>query len=909
MKKIIFTFILLASSIVNAQNLITNGTFDDATGWTVVNQYGPDSTNGSVTITGGVVNIGKINPADGGWIHMGLYTSVNLDAGWYQFDMDMTYDGIDTIWGEVYIGSVQPVENTEYGGDQQVIKAYNAWDCGSIKTYSGSAVAAGCDTSSPGKFQITSTGTYYILFRTGGGTFGASGITLDNWSLVADNPQPVANFSEVTSTSNLTATFTNTSTDATSYSWDFGDGSTSSDANPAAHTYAYKGQYLVSLTATSTEGSNTFTKEIFVGAVNTPITDFSFDFSLPTPLRNERLLDYVEAGGVATASGVNDDWWSQINYINNSGIDLSSGDRGFSIKVKGPRTSILTLKVEDGGSEHAVTANYTTPNVWQTLTFDFSSFNSTNNRKIALFFDIQTNFDAGVDPAQNIFQIDDYVFGEFAVLSSSTWTGAVDNDWNTAGNWSNGVPTGSNNAIIPEVTNAPIIGNSTNALVNDLTITEADGLLIASGGTLIVNGTSSGNVTYNRNLPTTNWYLVSSPVSGQAYNDTYVTANGIASGTGANRGIASYTTADNTWSYLQSAGTGIFNNGLGYSVKRSSTGDISFTGTINTADVSVAVSNASNGFNLIGNPFTSHVNSATFLTDNSANLVSETLWVWNQATSSYDTYVTGDSFVLAPAQGFFVRSSNGTNINIAESYQASTSGTFQKSSKTEVKLMMNDGSNNRFVKMYYLDNATKGFDNGYDGETFAGIENSVDVFTNLVENNEGKKFQIQSLPIAEMETMIVPVGVKAAAGKEITFTAEAMNLPGDTKVFLEDRETNTITRLDEANASYKVTLNDALNGTGRFYLHTKASGVLSTEDVVLQNISIYATNKSTLRVVGLTQGKATVKMYNILGKQVMQTSFSSTGVKEISLPKLATGMYIIQLETATGKLNKKIVLE
>nr|WP_262894631.1 T9SS type A sorting domain-containing protein [Polaribacter sp. BAL334] len=136
-----------------------------------------------------------------------------------------------------------------------------------------------------------------------------------------------------------------------------------------------------------------------------------------------------------------------------------------------------------------------------------------------------------------------------------------------------------------------------------------------------------------------------------------------------------------------------------------------------------------------------------------------------------------------------------------------------------------------------------------------------------------------------------------------------MNLPGDTKVFLEDRETNTITRLDEANASYKVTLNDALNGTGRFYLHTKASGVLSTEDVVLQNISIYATNKSTLRVVGLTQGKATVKMYNILGKQVMQTSFSSTGVKEISLPKLATGMYIIQLETATGKLNKKIVLE
>ncbi|AJR04801.1 T9SS type A sorting domain-containing protein [Siansivirga zeaxanthinifaciens] len=438
MKKITQLLLLMVTTMGFAQNLITNGTFDDATGWTVVNQYGTDSTNGSVAITGGEVNIGKIDPTDAGWIHMGLYTTVNLTAGWYQFDMDMTYDGINDIWGEVFIGSVQPVDNTEYSGDQQVIKAYNAWDCGSIKTYSGSAVVAGCDTSSPGKFQITSTGTYYILFRTGGGTFGASGITLDNWSLVADDAQPVANFTEVTSVSNLMATFTNTSTDATSYSWDFGDGTTSSDANPAAHAYAYKGQYLVSLTASSTEGSNTFTKEIFVGAVNTPVSDFSFDFSLPTPLRNERLLDYVEAGGVATASGVNDDWWSQIKYIHNAGIDLSSGDRGFSIDVNGPRTSTLTIKVESGGTEHAVIADYTTPNVWQTLTFDFSSFSSTNNTKIAVFFDIQTNFDAGVDPAQNVFQLDNFVFGAFASLSTkgfqieglSTYPNPTTDTWN-----------------------------------------------------------------------------------------------------------------------------------------------------------------------------------------------------------------------------------------------------------------------------------------------------------------------------------------------------------------------------------------------------------------------------------------------------------------------------------------------
>ena len=486
--------------------------------------------------------------------------------------------------------------------------------------------------------------------------------------------------------------------------------------------------------------------------------------------------------------------------------------------------------------------------------------------------------------------------------------GTTDSDWATGTNWSStAVPTSLENVTLLSDSPALILGGSTTSTINNLSVNGSSSLTINSGGSLIVNGTSSGNVTYLRNLPTTNWYLISAPVNGEDMTDMRAN-NTFADGSGGGRiGFAPYLTSGNSWSYFTTSSSDALIAGIGYSTKLASSGDLSFTGTINTTDVSVAVANTGTGFNLIGNPFTSHLTSATFLTDNTANLVSQTLWVWNG--SIYETKVTEESFVLAPGQGFFVRSSNGTNLNIAESYQASTGGVFQKSARTEVKLMMNDGTADRFAKMYYLDNATKGFDNGFDGETFGGVENSVDVFTNLVADNQGKKFQVQSLPISEMETMIVPVGVKAAAGKEITFTAEAMNLPGDSKVFLEDRETNTITRLDEANTSYKVTLNDALNGTGRFFLHTKASGVLSTDDVVLQNTSVYATSNNTLRVVGLPSGNANLKIFNILGKQVMQTSFSSTGVKEISLPKLSTGMYIIQLETATGKLNKKIVLE
>ena len=69
--------------------------------------------------------------------------------------------------------------------------------------------------------------------------------------------------------------FTDHSTNSpASWSWDFGDGTTSTEQNPA-HTYTKPGVYTVSLTATNAGGSNTETQSITVNDVTAPIVNIS----------------------------------------------------------------------------------------------------------------------------------------------------------------------------------------------------------------------------------------------------------------------------------------------------------------------------------------------------------------------------------------------------------------------------------------------------------------------------------------------------------------------------------------------------------------------------------------------------------------------------------------------------------
>ena len=91
-------------------------------------------------------------------------------------------------------------------------------------------------------------------------------------------PQPpVAAFT--VSTAPMVASFTDTSTGSiTSRSWDFGDGGTSTDANPS-HDYANHGTYTVTLTVTGPGGTDTETQAV---TIKPPAPDASFAVAPPS---------------------------------------------------------------------------------------------------------------------------------------------------------------------------------------------------------------------------------------------------------------------------------------------------------------------------------------------------------------------------------------------------------------------------------------------------------------------------------------------------------------------------------------------------------------------------------------------------------------------------------------------------
>ncbi|MDB9793663.1 hypothetical protein OAB81_02220, partial [Flavobacteriaceae bacterium] len=365
---------------------------------------------------------------------------------------------------------------------------------------------------------------------------------------------------------------------------------------------------------------------------------------------------------------------------------------------------------------------------------------------------------------------------------------------------------------------------------------------------IIIGGTVTGNITYNRyvnSVGTDKWDLTGSPVSGQSIN-SFVTANSSTLATNsATKAIGYYDNADNTWTnYTTSTigGAGNFPLGKGFQMGTiaNGTGILSFTGSPAASNQTQAIINndaansgAGTRWNLVANPFPSYIqgNANAHATNNFLTVNSDKLDDSYEAIYGYDADGTGytiynnisGALLLSPGQGFMIASDNTNSDNISFTTDMRTivggddfitsSRAMQDSYELILKLYEGDTEidNTRF---YFKEGLNLGLDPGYDAGHF---NQSASLMSRLVDEDKGVGFAVNAMGIENANNVVVPLVINREAGVEFRISIDTFDLSTGTKIYLEDNVNKTFTHLNEQDFQFKD--DDKLSGAGRFFVH------------------------------------------------------------------------------------------
>ncbi|MFP9113893.1 hypothetical protein ACLI1A_08105 [Flavobacterium sp. RHBU_3] len=161
-------------------NIIDSPNFETSSDWSVFNTSGTETVtwtfnSGSATANGGVANA---------WSGQGIYQAVQVEAGTYIIDMHVESPGAsDQMWFQVFAGTTQPVNGSDYGSDPTVVLGLNTWAGCATSSFSGMLTAVGC-VGTGSQVTFTTAGTIYFVIKTGtGSTNGVNHITVSDVSM------------------------------------------------------------------------------------------------------------------------------------------------------------------------------------------------------------------------------------------------------------------------------------------------------------------------------------------------------------------------------------------------------------------------------------------------------------------------------------------------------------------------------------------------------------------------------------------------------------------------------------------------------------------------------------------------------------------------------------------------------
>ena len=441
----------------------------------------------------------------------------------------------------------------------------------------------------------------------------------------------------------------------------------------------------------------------------------------------------------------------------------------------------------------------------------------------------------------------------------------------------------------------------------------------ANGTATILTPTSiggSGTANVQQYLTNSrNWYI-SSPVTAA----TTVALNAPT--------VITYTEPTATWDVVSSGTALIPMKGYG-AVPPTSTGAVTFTGTLNNGDKSISLTRttgkAKEGFNLVGNPYPSYLDWSQASAANSGVLT--TMWYRTKTGAgayTFDTYnATGNthtsngvstvSNLIPPMQAFWVRVNVGQTsptlsfTNAMRSHNDVSTNKFKAPSAIQsvqklLRLKVSNGVNSDEAIILFNQNASDGLDT-YDSPKWSNANPVVpEIYTlagteNVVINGFNKVNYNTEIPLG------------FTTGQSNTFTIKATeisNFDDGTVVILKDNLLNTEQELTLDN-SYSFT-SGIFSAANRFSIVFKTSSITTDiNDINSQNISINK-NKNNQIVVNCVSGltdQSFVTIYDVDGKLLVTKNLTS-GNTVFNTP-INAGVCLVKVVNAGKCITKKLI--
>ncbi len=413
---------------------------------------------------------------------------------------------------------------------------------------------------------------------------------------------------------------------------------------------------------------------------------------------------------------------------------------------------------------------------------------------------------------------------------------------------------------------------------------------------VIVSSASNSNSANNNNVPSysnTGWSSVYNDASvaygaGEGYSVKAYLKGGSSSGSSL---VFRFPKADTSYDYssgsLSRTGAGTLK--ISDMTNRSNTdGD---SGNVNSGSVTVSVSETSDGYSLVGNPFTASLSLSKFLSGNSSKISSywlESVYGPTAGTATGNSWGTEDA-LLPPCGAFFVQAktynANGMDLTFTSDMQVLSDETETASVQTmSIRAASAEGMSS--AAFTYSEDAEDGYSENEDAVMLEDASWNKSGMPMVYTVAGSMAVSVNTLK----ELRVIPLGVFANEGSSYTLTFVGVDNIDEPTLY--DAELNTETPITEGMV---MTLEGATHG--RYFIHTSGAAT-GINEVIEQNasVSVYSPTSRTI-VVSAESEIETVEVYSINGGLLKRATVNGSAC---TITDVDCGIAVVKVETAGG---------